>query len=747
MLFSTTDDSPQSTLKAEVETVTFHAEDSGFTVLRARNLTSNGSFTATGTFPAIYPGEVFEFFGTWASHGSYGKQFKVQRAVAVRPTTRRAIERYLASGIFRGIGDKTAKKIVEHLGIETLDIFDRAPERLAQVPTLGKKKAKQILECWQTQRAAAEVMMFLGDHGISFTFAHRIIRLYGSEAIAVVSENPYRLAIDIHGIGFVSADKIAQSIGIAADSPLRIKAAMTYLLQQSEDQGHCYLSEGQFAESIVETLKIPAENLQASFSDCVEELIAGNVIFREAFSTEGGEQVVAYFRSDLLIAELNVAQSIAEIVGTPVVGHDQNSSVFQQRVEQWVDRYCAQTGTSLSPQQLAAVREAARNKVFVLTGGPGVGKTTTANAIIRLFSAMNKTISLAAPTGRAAQRLSEVSMSQAKTIHRLLEWNPAEGGFSRNEDNPIASEVIIVDEASMLDIRLADALFRALRRSSQLILIGDVDQLPSVGPGNVLRDIIASQRVACVKLDQIFRQAAESKIIQTAHAINHGEPPSFSSDARSDCRFIEASSPEAIKEIIRDLVCSKLPSAGYNPTRDVQILTPMNRGDLGTLQINEDMQTLLNPRKPGQQEYQRKSYFLRPGDKVIQNVNNYELSVFNGDIGYVEHANVDGAKLIVNFSGRQVRYDADQALELRLAYAITIHKSQGSEFPVVIIPASMQHFIMLQRNLIYTGLTRAKRLAIFVGSIRALHYAAGNQTSLNRQTRLRERICDHGSAK
>jgi exodeoxyribonuclease V alpha subunit len=740
VLFPTTHDPSLTQVKAEVETVTYHAEDTGFTVLKARNFSSNGSFTATGNFQAIYPGEVFEFFGDWTSHSSYGRQFKIQRAVSVRPTTRAAIERYLASGVFKGIGEKTAKKIVEKFGLETLNVLDHAPDRLSQVPTLGKKKANQILDSWKDQRAAADFMIFLGEHGLSYTFAHRIIRLYGSNAIATVIANPYRLATDIHGIGFISADKVAQSIGIAANSPLRIKAAMTYLLHQSEDQGHCFLTEEQFIESLVEALKVAREELVLSFGACSEELIASNEIFRETFTSESGQEVIAYFRSDLLIAELNVAQSILEIAAAPTIGHDQNSAAFHARVDQWIEKYCAQTGTHLSAQQIASVSEAAKNKVFVLTGGPGVGKTTTANAIIRLFTAMNKTVALAAPTGRAAQRLSEVSMSPAKTIHRLLEWAPGEGGFTRNEDNPIASEVVIVDEASMLDIRLADALLRAVRRSSQLILIGDVDQLPSVGPGNVLRDIISSNAVAFVKLSEIFRQAAESKIIQIAHSINRGESPSFSSDAGSDCRFIEASSPEAIKDIICDLVSNKLVAAGYDPMRDVQILTPMNRGDLGTVQINEEMQALLNPRKPGQQEFQRKTYFLRSGDKVIQNVNNYELSVFNGDIGFVEHANIEGIKLIVNFGGRLVRYDADQAMELRLAYAITIHKSQGSEFPVVIIPASMQHYIMLQRNLIYTGLTRARRLAIFIGSFRAINYAASNQISLRRQTRLKERI-------
>jgi exodeoxyribonuclease V alpha subunit len=469
---------------------------------------------------------------------------------------------------------------------------------------------------------------------------------------------------------------------------------------------------------------------------------SGAVITENVYSSTG-ERDEGHYRGELLVAEADVASGAARLLSCPV-------EVDKDRVNNWIDRYVAASGTTLSDAQLQAVKSAVQSGIFVLTGGPGVGKTTTANAIIRLFKAMGKRVALGAPTGRAAQRLSEVAAEKAKTIHRLLEWAPATGGFTRTLDNPLDAQVVIIDEASMIDIRLMANLVKAIPDKAQLVLIGDVDQLPSVGPGNVLRDLIECRQVPFIKLDQIFRQANESHIVRIAHAINRGQDPEFprSGDAPSDCQFIEVETTEDVLSTVKQLVAEEIPAKlGLDPVRDIQILTPMNRGDLGTQTFNEELQKLLNPDLgPGlaqnsgkRNEGSRKSF--RKGDKVIQLVNNYDLGVFNGDIGFVREAGVDGGKLLVGFpDGRLIAYSAEETGDLRLAYAITIHKSQGSEFPAVVIPVSMQHFIMLQRNLIYTGLTRARRFAIFVGSKRALGHAVRNQVSARRQTQLIERL-------
>lgn len=729
-------------IKAEIESVTFHAEDSGWTVLKARNCSNNSTFTATGNFATVYPGESFELYGTWRKHPSFGNQFNISQATALKPTTRPAIVRYLSSGIFKGIGDKTAQKIVDTFGTQTLNIFEQQINRLCEVPTLGDKKVKLIIESWNEHRATAEIMMFLSQHGISNTLSHRIIKMYGTKTVEIVSSDPYRLAIDVRGIGFNKADEIAQSMGIASDSPQRIKAAILFQLQQAEENGHCFLDHYGLVTQLQSTLKLELSIFKDVLPQCVEELEQTNIIISENYVDTNEQPARAFYRSELFLAEIGVVGNIKKLLKTKESGQFVDAKDFENRVNTWVEKYSEGSSISLSTKQKLAVLEAARHKVFILTGGPGVGKTTTANTIIRLLKAMGKSIVLAAPTGRAAQRLNEVSSFEAKTIHRLIEWTPGEKIFGRNEENPLAADVVIVDESSMLDIKLADNLFRAVRDSAKLILIGDVDQLPSVGPGNVLKDLIDSNIVPCIKLDEIFRQAKTSKIINVAHEINKGIAPEFSNEADSDCHFIQihGKDPEKIKEKINQLIQYDLPTAGYHPTQDVQILTPMNRGPLGTHILNEDLQDILNPSSEKNTETKKQNIVLRKGDKVIQVANNYDLSVFNGDIGYIEHTNVDGAKLIVNYSGKLVHYDSEQAGDLRLAYAITIHKSQGSEFPVVIIPMSHQHHIMLQQNLIYTGLTRAKKLAIFVGSHSALSYACKNQVSSLRLTQLKNKL-------
>jgi exodeoxyribonuclease V alpha subunit len=716
-------------LRAEVERVSYRNEDNGWTVLKVRNCDDNLSVTVTGHFAAVHAGEQFELFGAWGKHPQYGQQFKAERIVPIRPQTSTAIERYLASGLIKGIGPKTASRIVAHFRETTLDVLDADPRRLLEVPGVGRSKADTIIASWKEQRGAADVMLFLSTHGISPLYAARIHKIYGADAVKIVASDPYRLAVDIHGIGFLSADRIARSVGIAADSAERVRAAVLYLLGQGEERGHTFVTSAQLMRMLEETLQLDQTVVATRGAAALAFLEELGAVITEVVELDG-EKVRAHYRPELLACELNVAARVNELLGKPL-------AIDEARLSAWLERYREASGTELTEEQLRAVGDAARHRVFVLTGGPGVGKTTTANTIIRLLKAMGRGVALAAPTGRAAQRLTEVAATPAKTIHRLLEWAPQIGGFARDEDNPLAFDAIIVDEASMLDVRLADALLRAVPPHAQIVFIGDVDQLPSVGPGNVLRDLMQSGIVPFARLTQIFRQAASSRIVRTAHAINAGEAPPLDEDG-GDCRFVEVPANDDIKAEIEALVTGRLRREfGLDPIAELQILTPMNRGDLGTQTLNEELQALLNPPREGVAEFRRGGIVLRVGDKVIQVANDYDLGVFNGDIGQVVAAGVDAGRVVVAFpDGRNVAYDDEAIVDLRLAYAITIHKAQGSEFPAVIIPCSMQHYVMLQRNLMYTALTRARRLAIFVGAKKALAYAVHNVSGTARQTDL-----------
>lgn len=724
-------------IQAEVQRITFRNDENGWTVLKVRNIDDHNMVTVTGCLPPLQEGEHVQLVGSWSSHQTYGRQFKAERAVPTRPTTRAAILRYLASGIIKGIGEKTATRIVEHFGLDTFKVLDENPGCLLQVPKLGRKKAGEIIESWKAQKSIADVMMFLNTHGISLAYSQKILKLYGDNAIELVSANPYQLAVDIAGIGFIKADGIAKSIGIAPDSPERVRAAIIYQMQQSEDRGHCYLTSRQLCDQLLTTLGLPLEKIEALIPTQLNTLCEAGSLLSECITTDSGKEMT-FWRPDILTAEIDISRALAKLM-------EQKLEIDESRIDHWLEKYNLASSTPLSDSQFQAVRRAASSKVFILTGGPGVGKTTTANAIIRLFKAMGKSVLLAAPTGRAAQRLSEVSAEPAKTIHRLLEWQPADAAFTRNELNPLKSDVVICDEASMLDVRLAAHLVNAISQHAQLVLIGDVDQLPSVGPGNVLRDLINSRRIPCARLNEIFRQASASNIVRYAHEINQGVTPNFPKDGATDCQFIDVDSSDEIRSVIHRLVTEILPEKyNFDAARDVQILSPMNRGDLGTININIELQKILNP---DPREHIRESNQkaadgeLRDGDKVIQTANNYELQVFNGDIGFVLASNVEGGKTKVVFGDdRVVTYDREQANDLKLAYGITIHKSQGSEFPVVILPMSMQHYVMLQRNLVYTGLTRARKLAIFIGSRKALNFAIKNNISTARQTNLSSRI-------
>lgn len=731
----------RSQLRAEIERVSYRNDETGWTVLRAKDCTNSEQFTVTGCFLSANPGEIFEMFGAWSKHPQYGEQFKVERSVPLRPTTDDGIIRYLGSGLVKGIGEKTAQKIVGAFGGETFDVLDHEPEKLIRAKILGKKKALAVITAWQGQKSSRDVLLFLNTHGISPLLGTRIMNLYGTDAITVISADPYRLAHDVRGVGFLTADRIAQSIGISPTSIERIRAAIVYQLEQAEEQGHTYLTSEQLTESLCQTLQVPREELYSRMADSLQSLRDKCVIYSEHWSVDNEVTQLAHFRTDLLLCERTIAARLAAQLKLPI-------HISEEKIDDWLRRYCEAASLVLSPGQIAAVKQAAMSPVFVLTGGPGVGKTTTANAIIRLFKAMGKGVALAAPTGRAAQRLTDVSAVQAKTIHRLLEWNPQERSFRYCESNPLPAQVIIIDEASMLDVRLADALFRAVGPRSQLILIGDVDQLPSVGPGNVLRDILDAGPVPNARLKEIFRQEHTSQIIKSAHAINAGIVPGFANQSSElttekgiDCQFLAFEDSDDVLRELKSLMTDIIPRQfGFNPIREVQILTPMNRSSLGTLNLNTMLQEALNPPRTGLGEFKRGGVLLRQGDKVIQSVNNYDLGVFNGDIGFIEAAGVDGGKVLVRYGDRMVGYEEDQILDLKLAYAITIHKSQGSEFPVVIIPLTMQHYVMLQRNLVYTALTRSRKLAIFLGAPKAFATAVRNASSQKRQTTLMQRI-------
>ncbi len=720
-------------LGGEVDRIAFRNEDSGWTVLRLKHQ-KLGLVTVTGSFAQIHEGEYVELEGLWTTHKQYGKQFKSTRRLPY--STPEGIKKYLSSRFVRGIGEKTADKIVAHFGVDALHVLDQEPHRLREISSIGEKKAETILAAWRENRSQRDVELFLVSHGLSHNLAIKVMNRFQEETITIVTENPYRLAAEIPRVGFITADKIAMKVGIPADSIDRVMAAIIYCLKEAEDDGHLFLTTAQLLEELQKRLQLATDILLDRLMEGLKQLNVNGVIVSQSFVNDSGETENAHYQTELLCAELNVARKLRQLTNYP---HEVDTS----RLENWIETYQESAQIPLSAAQAEGVRLAFQNRVFILTGGPGVGKTTTANAIIRLFKAMNFTVALCAPTGRAAQRLSELTQLPASTIHRMLEWTPMSGGFQRNAQNPINAQVIIVDESSMLDIRLADALLDAVSEKAQIIFIGDVDQLPSVGPGNFLRDLIASEKIPYTKLTEIFRQAQTSLIIRAAHAINRGVYPEFGYEAGSDCRFIEVENPLAIRKVILDLVSEVLPrKLGYDPIKDIQVLAPMNKGDLGTQALNEELQKRLNSERKDLQEYKRQGLILRPGDKVIQISNNYDLGVFNGDIGFVMNARVEGGKVGVNYNERPVQYDAESIHDVRLAYAITIHKSQGSEFPVVVIPVTMQHYIMLQRNLIYTALTRAKKLAVFVGTKQALEFAIKNQDSLQRQTRLVELLLE-----
>jgi exodeoxyribonuclease V alpha subunit len=713
---------PQDVLAGIVERVTFHNEESGFCVLRVKARGHRDLVTVVGHSAAIAAGEWITATGEWFNDRTHGLQFKARFLKTTPPTTAEGIEKYLSSGMIRGIGPVYAKKMVKAFGEQVFDIIEANPERLREVDGIGVVRAQRITAAWAEQKAVREIMVFLHSHGVGTARAVRIYKTYGADAIQVMTDNPYRLARDIRGIGFRTADAIAMKLGIEKSAMIRVRAGISYALTEAMDEGHCGLPVEELGLLAVDLLDVPKELIQTALE---LELSEGTVI----------ADAVGETRCAFLAGLYRSEQAIAERLRILATGKLPWAWIDPEKAVPWIEQ---KTGLSLAPTQTEAIRLALMAKVLVVTGGPGVGKTTIVNSILRILAAKGVNLLLCAPTGRASKRMTEATGFEAKTIHRLLEVDPKGGGFKRNADNPLDCELLVIDETSMVDVPLMHALLKALPDTTALLIVGDIDQLPSVGPGQVLADIIQSEAIPVVRLTEVFRQAAESRIITAAHRINKGQMPDLARpEGESDFYFVNAAEPEAAVPLIVDLVRNRIPKRfGFDPIRDVQVLCPMNRGGVGARSLNIELQAALNPAT--EQKVERFGWTFAPGDKVMQIENDYEKEVYNGDVGYIDAVDLDTGELTASFDGRAVTYGFGELDTLVPAYAATIHKSQGSEYPAVVIPVMTQHYAMLQRNLIYTGITRGKKLVVLVGQAKAIAIAVKNVSGRRRWTKLKE---------
>jgi exodeoxyribonuclease V alpha subunit len=719
---------PRDLLSGSVERVTFHSDDTGFCVLRVAVRGQRDLITVVGHIPMITPGEHVQASGVWVHDRTHGRQFKAAYLTSAAPDTREGIERYLASGLMRGVGPHFARRLVEAFGTEVFDVIEQSPARLRDVPGIGPQRAARIAESWQTQRAVREIMVFLHAHGVGTARAVRIHKTYGSDAIGLIREDPYRLARDIRGIGFLSADRIARKLGIEPNALVRVRAGCSHVLLTALDEGHAGLPREDLIARALAILQVDAARVEEAIA---LELSAGTLVS----ATVGASACV--FLAHLYAAEQVIARRLRAIAA----GRPPWAPIDADRAIAWIE---GRLGLALAPQQRKALRLAVSSKALVVTGGPGVGKTTLVNAILRVLGARGVRPLLCAPTGRAAKRLMEATGHEAKTIHRLLEIDPHSGRFRRDERQPLDADLVVVDETSMVDIPLMQALLRAVPARAALLLVGDVDQLPSVGPGQVLADVIDSGRVPVVRLTEVFRQAAQSRIVVAAHRVNRGEMPDLSTPAApSDFYFVDADDPDEAARKVVELVKTRIPRRfGLDPIRDVQVLCPMNRGSAGTRTLNVELQRALNPGHGAQVE--RFGYRFAVGDRVMQIENDYDKEVYNGDLGRVAGVDLDGEQLVVDFDGRHVPYAFGELDQVVLAFATTIHKSQGSEYSAVVVPVTTQHYTMLRRRLIYTAITRGKRLVVLVGQKKALAIAVRGAGEQRRWSKLREWLAGEG---
>ena len=787
-------------ISGSVERITFYNEENGYTVLRLRPdrrgmlpfkyaSGNDALITVVGNLPEVNPGEWLKLTGRWGSHSQYGRQFQVELCEQSLPATSEGIKRYLGSGLIRGVGKVMAERIVEQFGERTLDVIEQEPQRLLQVPGIGRKRVDGVIKAWEEQRAIKDVMIFLQSHGVSTNLATKIYKKYGDASLAIVQNTPYRLVQDVHGIGFKTADKIAQALGLAADDPGRIEAGIAYTLNRMAEEGHVYMPQEELEPEASEILGIEQEKVTAVIdrletSDFIKrETITyeigtaaavrerpqpdGSPLLREKTATyevDRGEnsgktdrrqeelradapatlkEEKAVYLTPLYYSEVGLTRRIQRLIEHPTSRLTTLKSTVNSKQLTVNSKQSAGSNLlspiKLAPQQLQAIETAVANKVTILTGGPGTGKTTTLRTLLDLLDRGRLTYALASPTGRAAKRLSEATGREAKTIHRLLEFKPGEG-FGRHDNNPINADMVVIDETSMLDLVLANNLLKAISPDSHLLLVGDVDQLPSVGAGDVLGDLIDSGVAAVVRLQTIFRQAADSLIIGNAHRINQGQMPQTRQDANDFFLFVKQD-PEETAELVVDIVKNRVPPKfRLHPIDDIQVLAPMYNGSAGVSNLNQLLQAALNP--PHGQKLERKlgGRLFRVGDKVMQTVNNYDKNVYNGDIGRVTAMDLVQQTLTVSVDGMPVVYDFLEADELVHAFCISVHKSQGAEYPCVVMPVVMQHYMMLQRNLLYTAVTRAKKLVILAGTRRAIHVAVKNNKVTQRHTALDWRL-------
>lgn len=706
---------PATLLRCVVERITYQNPENGYSVLKVKVKGYSDLVTLVGNLLEVPVGSVLLCRGEWKVDKRYGSQFVAATWEETMPATVYGIEKYLGSGLVKGIGPRFARAIVQRFGTETIDIIETEIERLYEVPNIGRKRVAKIRESWEKQKDIKNVMLFLQGYGVSTAYAAKIYREYGKESIDKVKENPYRLADDIWGIGFKTADGIAAKMGYEKEDPRRCRSGILYTLGQLSDEGHVYAGE----EQLVKT----AGQLLEAGETAIRDTLAGMLQAEDLILDKDAIYLPPFYH-----AECGTSRRLRDLAES--TGRSLFDGLFDP------SSLTAETGIEYDEVQLAAIRQAVTSKVMVLTGGPGTGKTTTTQGIIAALKKAGLRVLLAAPTGRAAKRMSEATGMEAKTIHRLLEYNPQDG-YKRNDENPLEGDALIVDECSMIDILLMNNLLKAVPVGMRLVFVGDIDQLPSVGAGNVLRDIIDSQRIPVVRLVRIFRQAQKSRIVMNAHTINQGRFPDTSNGRDTDFFFMREDDPERAAETIVRLVKERLPRAYRESPDRIQVLTPMQRGVVGAANLNLLLQQALNPSGPS---LGRGGYTYRQGDRVMQLRNNYDKDVFNGDLGYIREVDTEDRMLTVDFDGKKVEYDVTELDELTLAYATTIHKAQGSEYPIVVMPVLMTHFVMLQRNLIYTGITRAKKICVLIGAMKALAYAVRDMSVLKRNTSLRERL-------